>query len=89
MTQVRSSVAYSLNARMSFKLIVVGDAAVGKTSLVLRYVKGTFSKNYSVSLGVEFYSKLVAAEEDEIALQIWDTVPLPGVRPARKTSSPS
>jgi GTPase SAR1 family protein len=52
MSNQRSSVAYSLNAKLSFKLIVVGDSAVGKTSLIVKYVKNTFSKNHSVSLGV-------------------------------------
>jgi len=52
MLKVRSSVAFSLNAKTNFKIIVVGDSAVGKTSLIIRYVKGIFSKTYSVSLGV-------------------------------------
>ena len=48
----RSSVAFSVNAKLNFRIIIVGDSAVGKTSLVLKYVKGIFHKNYTVSLGV-------------------------------------
>lgn len=51
-TKARSSVAYSVHAKMNFRIIVVGDSGVGKTSLILKYVKGTFSKIYTVSLGV-------------------------------------
>lgn len=49
---LRSSVAFSVNAKINFRIIIVGDSAVGKTSLIVKYVKGTFSKNYNVSLGV-------------------------------------
>lgn len=58
-SNVRSSVAYSVHAKISFRVIVVGDIAVGKTSLIIKYVKGTFNKNYIVSLGIEFYSKMI------------------------------
>jgi GTPase SAR1 family protein len=57
-----SSVAFSVNAKVNFRVIVVGDSAVGKTSLITRYVKGIFAKNYTVSLGVEFYSKMIDVE---------------------------
>jgi GTPase SAR1 family protein len=59
---MRSSVAFSVNAKMNFRVIIVGDSAVGKTSLIVKYVKGIFNKNYTVSLGVEFYSKVVNVE---------------------------
>lgn len=52
MSRVRSSIAFSLNSKISFKIIVVGDRGVGKTSLIVRYVKGTFDKNYNVTVGV-------------------------------------
>ena len=60
-SKARSSVAYSVNAKMNFRVIVVGDSAVGKTSLIIRCVKGVFNKNktYVASIGVEFYSKMM------------------------------
>lgn len=70
----RGSVAYSMNSKLSFKVIVVGDLAVGKTSLVMRYIKGTFSKDYKVTVGFEFFSKVVQYEGEEVTVQIWDTV---------------
>ena len=44
--KMRSSVAFSLFAKLNFKIIVVGDKEVGKTSLILRYVKDSFSKSH-------------------------------------------
>jgi Ras-related protein Rab-23 len=70
----RSSVAYSVNSKLSFKVIVVGDLAVGKTSLVMRYIKGTFSKDYKVTVGFEFFSKVVHHDDEDVTVQIWDTV---------------
>lgn len=49
---VRSSVAYSASTKLHFRIIIVGESAVGKTSLIIKYIKGIFNKNYNVSLGV-------------------------------------
>lgn len=43
----RSSVAYSAYVKLNFKLIVVGNKKVGKTSIILRYVKGSYGKTNS------------------------------------------
>ena len=56
-----------------FKIIVVGDAGVGKTSLALRYTQNTFTEEYIVTIGVNFLSKLVKINNDRVKLQIWDT----------------
>jgi len=55
------------------KVIVVGDAAVGKTSLLLRYTKGTFNPTYILTIGVQFAVKDVKLDDDILRLQIWDT----------------
>ena len=48
-------------------------AAVGKTSLILRYVKDKFSESYNVTVGVEFMVKKIEVNNKTIALQLWDT----------------
>ncbi|MGQ4833458.1 MAG: Rab family GTPase [Candidatus Asgardarchaeia archaeon] len=60
-------------AKYAFKIVTIGDPAVGKTSLVLRYTKNTFSEQYIVSLGVNFLSKVIKVNGESILLQIWDT----------------
>mmetsp|Transcript_75744 Transcript_75744/g.88102 ORF Transcript_75744/g.88102 Transcript_75744/m.88102 type:complete len:220 (+) Transcript_75744:28-687(+) len=57
-----------------FKLILVGDAGVGKTSILLRYCKDQFADDYNVTVGVEFHSQVAMIDNDtEVQLQIWDT----------------
>ncbi len=49
---LKSSVVFSLFAKINFKIIVVGDKDVGKTALVLKYVKDTFNKAHNNSQGI-------------------------------------
>jgi len=57
-----------------FKFILIGDAGVGKTSILQRYIDNTFQKDYNVTVGAEFGSKFVEIDEvTRIKLQIWDT----------------
>ncbi len=55
------------------KAVVVGDAAVGKTSLLVRYVKGIFNPTYILTIGVAFHVKDIVVGENVLRLQIWDT----------------
>eukprot|EP01100_Stratorugosa_tubuloviscum_P002592 TRINITY_DN1616_c0_g3_i1.p1 TRINITY_DN1616_c0_g3~~TRINITY_DN1616_c0_g3_i1.p1 ORF type:complete len:214 (-),score=89.07 TRINITY_DN1616_c0_g3_i1:69-710(-) len=56
-----------------FKVIVVGESAVGKTSIIQRYVNGNFSTNYKYTIGVDFALKNVFFDEKRIVrLQLWD-----------------
>jgi len=50
-------------SRVNFKVVIVGERGVGKTSLALRYVKGIFNKSYAVTVGVEFYSKNICVDD--------------------------
>ena len=47
--------------------------AVGKTSVILRYIEGDFSENVMSSIGVDFKTKQLEIDEQFIKLQIWDT----------------
>lgn len=70
----RSSVVVSAYAKVIFKLLVVGFSNSGKSSLILRYVKDIFRTLHNGAEGIEFYSSTVSFAEEEVALQIWDTV---------------
>ncbi|MBY9005168.1 MAG: GTP-binding protein [Candidatus Lokiarchaeota archaeon] len=58
-----------------YKICIVGDGGVGKTSLVLRYCEDAFKDNYIMTIGSNFSTKSVFLPEYpnyEIKLQLWD-----------------
>jgi small GTP-binding protein len=52
--------------------MMLGDAAVGKTSLTLRFISGFFLQDLKLTIGVDFYSKTTNFKEKKVKLQIWD-----------------
>jgi Ras-related protein Rab-1A len=57
-----------------FKLILIGDVCVGKSSIMRRYIENTFVRDYRANIGVEFKVKsLVLDSKTGADLQIWDT----------------
>ena len=57
----------------SFKIIVIGDSAVGKSSLILRGTKNHFKDYYTPTIGFEFLSLNIRIKDKIVKLQIWDT----------------
>jgi small GTP-binding protein len=55
------------------KYIIIGDAAVGKSNLLLRYVHGQFKPEYQLTIGVEFGAKNIEISNKIFRIQIWDT----------------
>ena len=58
---------------LSFKMIVIGDAGVGKSCLTTKAAKGIFDDAYSATVGFEFLTFNVRIDGKVIKLQIWDT----------------
>jgi small GTP-binding protein len=58
--------------KYAFKLLLVGEPEVGKTSLIKRYVDDFFKEGYQITLGVDFLSKTVMIKDTEVSFQIWD-----------------
>jgi len=56
----------------TFKLLLLGDASVGKTTLTHKYVSGIFLDNPRLTIGVDFHSKKVLIDDKSTRLQIWD-----------------
>jgi small GTP-binding protein len=56
-----------------FKVIIVGDGAVGKTTLATHFTYGKFIEYYKMTIGVDFFVKDVSIGDDMVKLQIWDT----------------
>eukprot|EP00162_Nutomonas_longa_P012994 comp21363_c0_seq1/m.46024 comp21363_c0_seq1/g.46024 ORF comp21363_c0_seq1/g.46024 comp21363_c0_seq1/m.46024 type:complete len:219 (+) comp21363_c0_seq1:242-898(+) len=58
----------------SMKIIVVGNGGVGKTSLIQRFVNGTYTDTYKKTIGVDFLDKEHTAGNGEVVnMMIWDT----------------
>ena len=57
----------------SFKIIVIGNSGVGKSSLSIQASRHTFADNYFATVGVEFYTMNIKLNEKVVKLQIWDT----------------
>ena len=52
---------------------MIGDYAVGKTSLIKRYTEGYFTPNYKLTIGVDFAVKVVEWDDNTtVSLQLWD-----------------
>ena len=72
-TQEPETETSSFGYDMIFKLILIGDAAVGKTNILSKYLRNEFDPNSKSTVGVEFGTKNVTLENNKIKLQIWDT----------------
>ena len=55
-----------------FKIIIVGDPSVGKTSLILKYTNNAFRRSYVPTLGVHVTSKIFKIEDAVVQLALWD-----------------
>ena len=55
------------------KIIIVGDTGVGKTTILTKYIKKTFTKTNLSTIGSELYIKEVEIEGQKLRCEIWDT----------------
>lgn len=55
------------------KLIIIGDSAVGKTNILMRFCENTFKTNYTATIGVDFKVKSLQLGQTKLKMQIWDT----------------
>ncbi len=66
------------------KVVMMGDGRVGKTSLVLRYTKNSFSPEYKQSLGASFAVKDLMVAKRQVKLVIWDIAGQPSFNQVRR-----
>jgi len=58
----------------TFKLLLIGDSGVGKSSLLLRFTDGTFEEDIGTTIGVDFKVKVLnVRNKQRVKLTIWDT----------------
>lgn len=57
----------------NYKIVVIGDINVGKTSILSRFRYGSFEQSYMPTLGIDFFTKNLFYEDKTIRLILWDT----------------
>jgi len=58
---------------LKLKILIIGDSAVGKTSMLLKYVDDFFPEAHMATIGVEYKIKEIKTPKYKINLNIWDT----------------
>lgn len=61
------------NPVTSIKLVLLGEAAVGKSSIVLRFVSNDFAENKEPTIGAAFLTQRVNIDDHTVKFEIWDT----------------
>ncbi|TYI91837.1 hypothetical protein E1A91_D02G022900v1 [Gossypium mustelinum] len=56
-----------------FKIVIIGDSAVGKSNLLSRFARNEFNAHSKATIGVEFQTQSVEINGKEVKAQIWDT----------------
>ena len=57
----------------TLKLILIGDANVGKSCLLQTFIENTFNVNTNSTIGIEYETKNVVVKGNDVKLSIWDT----------------
>ena len=62
-----------MSQELKFKILIIGDSGVGKTSMLLKYVEDYFQDTHIATIGVEYKTKKITKGNYKITLNIWDT----------------
>ena len=74
MSSAASPMSLPANAKpIQVKLVLLGEAAVGKSSLVLRFVNNEFQENKEPTIGAAFLTQKCKLDDKIIKFEIWDT----------------
>eukprot|EP00095_Tigriopus_kingsejongensis_P011810 snap_masked-scaffold71_size417697-processed-gene-3.3 protein:Tk11810 transcript:snap_masked-scaffold71_size417697-processed-gene-3.3-mRNA-1 annotation:"ras-related protein rab-5c" len=68
-----AAAAGAANRMSQFKLVLLGESAVGKSSLVLRFVKGQFHEFQESTIGAAFLTQTLCLDDTTVKFEIWDT----------------
>lgn len=58
---------------IAIKVVIVGNGSVGKSSMIQRYCKGIFTKDYKKTIGVDFLERQIEIDGEDVRIMLWDT----------------
>ena len=61
----------NLEPVQTFKILIIGDSGVGKSSLMVRFVDDVFTAQYITTIGVDFKMSTINVEGHQCRIQIW------------------
>ena len=73
MEEESSSTSIEVDFDIKFKMMLIGDSDVGKTSLLKKYCDNEFSQSYISTIGIDFQIKNITIDNKKLQIQIWDT----------------
>ena len=59
---------------LTFKIIMLGNVSVGKTSVVNRFIGDRFDLKYKTTIGPDYQFKILEMQGNEVRLEVWDLV---------------
>ena len=62
----------AIGKKLKFKITLIGDGMVGKTSLIKKFTKGSFRQDYIKTIGAQFFVFDQEINEEKIRLLFWD-----------------
>ncbi|XP_022244079.1 ras-related protein Rab-23-like [Limulus polyphemus] len=57
----------------AIKVVIVGNGAVGKSSMIQKYCKGIFTTEYKKTIGVDFLERQIEVDSEDVRMMLWDT----------------
>lgn len=69
--------------KLTFKVLLLGDGATGKTSVVRRFVHEKFAKEYLETIGMEPYTQYESIDGTEVSFSVWDIAARENFKPLR------
>lgn len=54
-------------------MVIVGNGSVGKSSMIQRFCRGIFTRDYKKTIGVDFLERLITIDDNPVRLMLWDT----------------
>ncbi|XP_055374427.1 ras-related protein Rab-23 [Condylostylus longicornis] len=58
---------------IAIKVVIVGNGGVGKSSMIQRYCKGIYTKDYKKTIGVDFLERQIEIDGEDVRIMLWDT----------------